>query len=288
MSFLSRLFGKADPAPPLDPLGYAEAYAAAVRRAHPSAEVTVHPAPTAAQTRVAWRTPAGWDSQQFFGNYHARYLQSPGELRRLIALQLAEAEAIVADPEPAEWRASLLPVLKTQAWQDIAVAQLKAVGAPDEGATIVARPLVADLLVTYVSDLPKAMAFVTAGELAKRGVGETELHEAALANLAERLPALRVEGGKGRYAARLDSNYDASMVLLLDRWRDRIDIEGDLLLAVPARDEMLVCPAGDAATAASLADMAASIVARSAYSLTSRLLLWRSGRLEALPGPAQQ
>ena len=284
MSFLGRLFGKTPPDGLLDPRAYAEHYAAAVRRAHPGTEVTVHAAATAAHTRVEWRTPTGWDSKQFFGNFHARYLLAPEELTGLIAAQMAEAEAVGREPAPADWLGAILPALKTAAWRDTTARQLGAAGVESRAASFVVRPLVADLVVTYVVDTPELMSFVHIGELDKRGIDAEALHAAALANLARRLPDLRIEGGGGRYAARLDRNYDTSMVLLLDQWRERVGIDGDLVVALPARDELLMCPAGDPETAASLAAMAARIVERSAYGLTARLLAWRGGRLEALAG----
>ena len=279
MSFLSGLFGRKRPDRLLDARGYAEQYAAAVRRAHPGTHVAVHTGPTAAQTRVEWRTPSGWDSRQFFGNFHARYLQDPGELESLFAAQLAEAEAVGAAPSPVDWRGALRPVLKTLAWQHAVAAQLAAGGRDDPPPPFVVRPLVADLVVACVVDTAESMAFVNTRDLATHGLDEAELHATALANLASQLPELRIEGGHGRFAARLDRNYDASMVLLLDRWRDRVGIEGDLVLALPARDELLMCPAGDAALVDSLALMAATIAAQSAYALTNRLLTWRGGRL---------
>ena len=181
------------------------------------------------------------------------------------------------------WRDTLLPMLKTTSWRETSAAQRKAAGAPEE-AGIVDRPLVGELIVTCVADTAQSMAFVTRADLERQAIDEETLHSTALANLERRLPELRIEGGGGRFAARLDRNYDASMALLLDRWRDRVPIEGDLVLALPARDELLMCPAADAAIVASLAPMAADIAARSAYGLTAQLFTWRGGALVPMPG----
>ncbi len=289
MQFLKKLFAGRPPAPPgglLDVAALAEAYAASVRAAHPGMQVEVGHGAEAATTRVHWTFPDGLAVNQFMGNLYTRYLQQPQNLQTLFAAQLAIAHGVQqrVDHEPAgPATARILPVVKTTGWQRSTAAQLEASEVPADRRPLVV-PLVGPLVLAYVEDLPDAMDYVSPHRLQALGLEQAELHALALRNLEEQLlPQLDVQGGRGRYAARLDHNYDASMVLLFDRWRDRIAVEGEPVIAIAARDDLLLCGSGDTATVAGLRGMATDILAQSAYGLTDQLFVWRGGRLQEYP-----
>jgi hypothetical protein len=88
-----------------------------------------------------------------------------------------------------------------------------------------------------------------------------------------------IVGGGSRQAAPLDRNCDASMVLLFERWRGRLQIHGEPVLAVAARDELLICGNDDAESIASLRGMARAISRESAYGLSAELFTWSDGEL---------
>ncbi|MES2183360.1 MAG: hypothetical protein V4505_02340 [Pseudomonadota bacterium] len=299
MSFLKKLFGGSASAPeestvaPLGARAYAEAYAASVRAAHPGMPVQVEHGDSAARTRVFWQFPGGLAVSQFMGNSYSRYRQSaqaPGNgralLAELFAEQLADAHQVQARSadrvgDAAQPQAAvLLPVVKTTGWQQTVAAQLDAAQVPPERRPF-SVPLAGSLVLAYVEDSADAMDYVSPARMQALGLDAAALHSQALHNLESTLlPQLDVQGGGGRYAARLDHNYDTSMVLLFDRWRQRIAVEGDPVIALAARDELLLCGSADTGTVAGLRGMAAEILAQSAYGLTDELFVWRGGRLE--------
>ncbi len=83
---------------------------------------------------------------------------------------------------------------------------------------------------------------------------------------------------------RLDGIYDASLVLFLDQWIGRLQLKGLPVLAVAARDELMVCGSEDEAGLAALRATAAHIAGNSAYGLSGRLFACRAGRLQELGG----
>jgi hypothetical protein len=300
MSFLKKLFGGGASAPkeaatPLDVRAFAEAYAASVRAAHPGMPVQVEHGDSAARTRVSWQFPGGLEVSQFMGNGYSRYLQSvPGNgdpqalLAELFAGQLAEARQVQARSDAGDTggvagdgaAALLLPVVKTTGWQQTVATQLDAAKVPPESRPF-SVPLAGPLVLVYVEDSSDSMDYVSPARMQVLGLDADALHTQALRNLESTLlPQLDVQGGGGRYAARLDRNYDASMVLLFDRWQDRIAVAGDPVIALAARDDLLICGSDDRETVASLRGMATDILAQSAYGLTDELFVWRGGRLQ--------
>jgi uncharacterized protein YtpQ (UPF0354 family) len=279
MPLWDKLLGRKPRNGPLPVRDYVERYADFLRARYPEAEPEVHHGPTAALSHVQWTTPDDVVANQYFGNWYARYLQSPTDLDALIEAQHDDALAIGGWTVDAADQASILPVIKPASWLETRAAQLRSADIDPSAAPFMTRPLAGDLLIAYVRDTDESMDYVGPGMLEKLQLKEADLHDLALRNLERFLPSLRVEGGNGRYAARLDRNYDASMILLLDRWRDRIDIAGTLAIALPARDEVLICARDDEETVASLAVMAAEIRAQAAYDLTDNLFEWRDGWL---------
>jgi uncharacterized protein YtpQ (UPF0354 family) len=262
---------------------YVERYAGLIRERHPGTEPIIEIGGTAALTRVVWTTPHGFEASQFVGNYFARYQLDPDCLDALLEEQYAAALAIGSASElrieAPEARHAILPIIKTSGWHQVASGQIDRSNLP---ARLVTRPLVGDLIVAYALDTPRNMHFLTGSDLDAMAITEQGLHDIALANLARMLPQLEIMGGGGRYAARLDQNYDASMVLLFDRWRDRVPLSGTPAIAIPARNELLLCDADEPETIASLAELAAEIKRQSAYDLSAMLFVWRDGELAPL------
>ncbi|MEN3749788.1 DUF1444 family protein [Sphingomonas sp. HF-S3] len=277
MSLLKKLFGSDRSDRVLSHGDYARRYAEHVRRRFPDISVEAKIGADAAASHVIWTTPGGTVARQYFGNWYSR-LAGGEDIDLLMAAQLDEALALDAVHGAPELR-QILPVIKSAAWAETTRRQLEGSGLDTTNAAFVTRPFVADLIVTYVVDTESSMHFVTAELLDELGLDAAQLHETALGNLADRLTALTIEGGDGRYAMRLDSNYDASMLLVLDRWRDRVPMDGPILVAAPSRDTVLLGAADDPDMLASLAEIARTIAAQTAYPLSDRVLRWSGGRL---------
>jgi uncharacterized protein YtpQ (UPF0354 family) len=276
MTFFSRIFA-ARQARPLDVAEFAKAYASAAQARFPGAEVKIEEAATAAGVKVHWVMPGGMQVNQFLGNAYAAYQKSPADMDAIIAAHL-DAAPTGQEADPATRRASILPLVKTTMWLATSLKQLDAAGIENKEAFIT-EPLTDELLVAFVEDKPEAMSYVAPGELEALGLTREQLMPLALENLRRQLPALTVEGQDGRYGVRADGNYDASFVFLAQEWRDRVEIKGDPVVAVPARDELLVCGSEDSDSVRSLRDMAARIMAQSAYGLSAQLYTWKDGKL---------
>lgn len=289
MSIFSKWFGGKREQPglvhPMDLHSFADRYLAALHEAWPEATLNVSHGALAADTRIDWSLPDGFKATHFLGNSYQRYLDAPTTLQAVFADQVASAREMQRSFERADApsTATILPVLKTRGWHETALQQARSIGA---GARIpfIVEPLAGDLVLTYVEDTPDSMSFLSPDEAERRGLDGEALRAQALSNLSRFLPELDVQGGEGRYVARLDRNYDASMVLLFERWSERIQVQGDPVFAIAARDEVMVCGSEDSASVASLKDIAAQIAQSSAYNLSHALFVHRDGELHAFAG----
>lgn len=275
MSLFQRLLGARQPRL-LDVQGFAQAYARAAEQRFPGVQVSIEEATSAAGTKVRWTMPDGTEVAQFLGNAYAAYERARLDLDAIIAMHL-DAAPTGRQADPATRRANVLPVVKTRFWLNTSMKQFEQAGVGGE--PFVTEPLADDLLTVYVEDRPEAMSYLSVQELEALQIERNSLGELALGNLRRFLPQVTVEGQDGRYGVRLDGNYDASMVFLQEEWRGKVDIDGTPVLALPARDELLVCGSGDAGSVRTLRNMAAQIMAQSPYALSALLYTWRGGKL---------
>ncbi len=186
--------------------------------------------------RVRWTLPDGAQAVQSLGDAYAAYSRAPAHLDAIIAAHLDAAPA-GAKPAPPR-RAAILPVIKTRMWLAATTKQLQGAGAGD-GDRFVTEALTDDLLIVYAEDRGDAISYVAPEHLADLEVTRDALKPLALDNLRRLLPQLTIEGEDGCYGVRLDGNYDASLIFLTEEWRDRVTIEGDPVVAIPAREELL-------------------------------------------------
>lgn len=261
----------------MDVEAFAKAYASAAQARFPGTEVQIEQATTPAGVKVHWVMPDGMRVNQFLGNAYAAYQKAPADIDAIIGAHL-DATPTGQEADPATRRGNILPLVKTTMWLTTSLKQLDAAGIENKEAFIT-EPLTDELLVAFVEDKPDAMSYVAPGELEALELTREALMPLALDNLRRQLPALTVEGQNGRYGVRADGNYDASFIFLAQEWRDRVEIDGEPVIALPARDELLVCGSRDGDSVRALRDMAARIMAQSAYGLSAQLYTWQDGKL---------
>lgn len=289
MSFISKLFGRkpAAPAaaPTLDLQAFSQRFAGALRDAFPDARIRIHPG-AQDQARIELTLDDGISANLQVGNAYQRYLNAPDDLEATLADQVASVRDVqrqLSAEDAAAGEGVVLPLIKTLGWHEAAMRQLRA-SEPGRESPFVIEPLAGDLVVTYVLDTPASMSFLSPAQAAQRELHGDALRAHALDNLAQRLPEIELKGGEGRYAARLDRNYDAGMVLLFERWRERAPVRGEPVFAVAARDELMLCGSDDRESVESLREIAQEIARTSAYGLSAGLYVWRDGGLRAFEG----
>lgn len=293
MSFIRKLFGRKPAAPGasaapsvLDLQAFAQRFAGELRDAFPDAHIRIVPG-AQNEARIDLSLPDGIQAGLQLGNIYQRYLSDPQELESVLADQLAtvrEMQQRLSGEDEAAEAGVVLPVIKTRSWHETAMNQLRASQPDRSDEPFVIEPLAGDLLLTYVVDTPASMSFLSPQEAEQRELRGEALRAHALDNLARWLPELELKGAGGRYAARLDRNYDAGMALLFERWRERIEVRGEPVFAIAARDELLVCGSEDGESVAELRAIAQEISRTSPYALSAGLFVWRDGALRAYEG----
>ena len=103
------------------------------------------------------------------------------------------------------------------------------------------------LYVLYAFDTPKAIRFMTTGDLVKLGLEKDELLELSKANLRRSVPDLRSQGNPETLSILLaDGTYEASFMLIDGLWtKEQFPVKGDIVVYVPTRDLVLITGSDD-------------------------------------------
>ncbi|WP_343701632.1 hypothetical protein [Chitinophaga sp.] len=284
MSFLKKLFGSKS-----DPQSWREitkSLAHAISTSlNTATEIEWGSEP--AQTRITCKSPGGSTMTTFAGNLVVRCQAQPENMQEIFEAHietLAEDMRMI-DSGQTVTLTDVLPMIKSLEWLDVARKQMQATGLTGEQLEkrFIHRPLQGELIVVYVADSEHGMAYLSHSQVAEIGLADgEELHQTALNNLRRKLGDITYEGGGGRYAVRLDNNYDASLALLIEDILPNIEINGRPVMAIPSRDELLICGDQDAESVQSLRDVAGKIFAVNPYTISKQLYAWRDGAIVLL------
>lgn len=240
--------------------------------------------------QLTFRRENGNDGAIDLNNLYAAYRREPGRhddlLRRLVASfnegagQAGSKANTASDPQtasqtdPAKLTANVVPTVKSRVWFDelkskLAASQLEPVF--DEYNK--------ELVVVYAENTQTRTRYLTSAE--KLDVPRDKLRETAVANLQRILPDIQITPlQEGRvYLVGADGDYTASLLLLDKVWSDgRLQVDGDFVVALPARDVMAVAGSKDRRALKVLRSIAKKWYAEGPYSVTESLFVYRGGK----------
>ncbi len=256
-----------DPAaPPLTPAAFTEAVAQAARAALPTAKITV-----AGELHLETKDAAGKGTTTDLRNAYEVYRRDPQHLVKIIHdyVGLLAETVRFGDGPAALDRSRIVPVFKSVRWVEALRAQ--APKAPE----LLTEPFNSELTIVYAEDLEHSMRFLTTRD----NVGDrARLHELALTNLSHLVPKVAVADADGIFVIGAGGNYEASLLLADAFWSGgQIKVDGDIVVAVPAKDALFVTGAHNAAGLTRMRQAAAKIAA-GPYGLTSTLFVYRDGK----------
>lgn len=186
----------------------------------------------------------------------------------LISSSDATEEAITKD--------QIVPMIKDQGYLD----QACQVG---KGAQVVKEHLAADLWIVYAADRPKNILTVKQEQLDELGIAPESLRALSLRNLWSILPPIEKHGDGAWFLLTAGGDYVASILLLNHVWEELQQyVEGDLVVAVPTRDVILVTGSASAEGITEIRARSLELEQRGAYAISQTLLRRKGGHWTAL------
>jgi uncharacterized protein YtpQ (UPF0354 family) len=252
---------------------FTEEFVAALRSSDPALKVEM-----VGELEVRVSNANGKPYTIFLANAYAQARTDPSVRADIIKDHVASAlESSKKDPLPFD-RSVVIPVVKDRAWMSEIIAFQKSRGTEDP-IEFVYDDYNDELVCVYAMDMPSTIRYVTPKDLQASGTSKTELASIARANLRRILPPVELHSGPLVSMVTCGGNYEASLLLLDEVWTgDTVMVEGDLLVAIPSRDVLLVAGSKVAGAPEKLRAMAEKIVGEGGHSLTSEVFVRRDGR----------
>lgn len=253
----------------LTPRAFTEVAAAAARRAMPSAGIAVV-GDLQLETRTGSREAISTDLRNAYEVYLRDPLHLEDVLRRYIGV-LAETVRL-GNVKGAVDRASIVPVLKPVRW----VVGVRTAQGTRESPQPLTEPFNDELAIVYAEDRPQLVRYLTTRD----DVGDrAKLRALALDNLRRVIPKIEMEGNSsGSFIIHAGGSYEASLLLVDDLWSSgQIKVDGDIVVAVPSREALLVTGSHNQASIRLLRSAAVKLAA-GPYALTSALFVYRGGK----------
>jgi uncharacterized protein YtpQ (UPF0354 family) len=254
----------------LAPRAFTERVARAVLEAMPSANVAVN-----GDLQFVVRFPNGTSATSDLAKAYVSYQREPQHLDDIVQAQVSALMEAGGDANglPKLDRTRIVPVIKDRQWFDAMQRRGREQTPPLD---LVAEPLNGELVVVYAENRLGALRILSSRD----DVGDrARLREVALTNFSRILPKIEIRpGADGVLLVSAGGEFDASLLLADNLWTGgQIKVDGDIVVAVPAKDVLIVTGSHNAAGLARLRAAAAKF-AFGPNGLTSALFAYRDGK----------
>lgn len=268
----------------LSPSKFTGEFTDALRQASPGLKVEV-----IQDLELKVTTSDGNTTTSFLNNAYDLYKHDPKAkdevIQKYVAATLETLTSLNASADLDRTR--IVPVIKDKAWLDDIRKSMKDRGAK-EPLENVYEELNPDLIIVYAEDSPQNIRYFTPKDLEKAGIDQKNLRTLACENLKRLLPKIERYGTNGAYMFTAGGNYEASLLLLDSVWSDiQHDVSGDIVVAIPTRDVLLVTGSDDRDGLEKMRQTVKKISAQSAYKLTTKLFVRRDGNFVEFTGDSK-
>lgn len=254
-------------------------FAAELRKAAPELQVVV-----VEDLELKVITEDGREMRSFLDNAYGVYKQDPpardDTIRRYVSSGLETYNHVQEEID----RTKIVPIIKDRPWLEETRRALLESGV-EKAPENVFENFNEDLAIVYAEDSPKNIRYLSPEDLNSAKLNRSELRELACANLKRLLPKMEKVGGNGVYMITAGGDYDASLLLFDSIWdSEQWDVRGDIVVAVPARDLLLVTGSKDRQGIKKVKNLVEEASAGGSYRLTKKLFVRREGKFQEFTG----
>lgn len=247
---------------PLLPRPFTERFAKELAEAVPSATVDIN-RELRLTVRLVDRNALDLDLTNIYGEYR-------GQPERFADLVAIFARAAKEPVPPALQDQRVVPMIKNRAWLDEIAPIFR-----KRGFEPLYEPLSGNLVIAYVEDSETRSRYLGSQE----DVGDrSDLRARAVFNLKRILPKINMRLEDDDVAViTAGGNYEPSLLLVDEIWSSgQINVDGDIVVAVPARDSLLITGSNNHKGLEKLQALAEKL-AEGPYPLSKQLFVYRNG-----------
>ena len=220
----------------------------------------------------------GHESTFFLDNAYTTYKQEPGGKQEVITRFISDDLEYIKSQHSAVDRTRIVPVIKDRPWLEETRQALLSRGTKEVPEPVY-EDFSPDLIILYAEDSPKNIRYLTPKDLEALKIEKKDLRSLACENLKRVIPKIERHGTNGLYMLTAGGDYEASLLLLDSLWNNsQMPVQGEILVAIPTRDLLLVTGTGHPEAVEKVKQMANKSFEEGSYRLTPKLFIYRNGR----------
>ena len=260
----------------MTPAEFTKEYASVLQKAQPAAQIKIK-----APLELKITGTSGIELTAFLDNCFKEYSTSPQNKAVIIDRYVA---AFAEEPNFNRETINLsriVPIIKDYGWLEEVKKGIAAAGGKDWPESV--YDILNDkLVIVYAEDTEKNLRFLSQKDMNKIPIKREELRTLATDNLRRLLGStIDIRSGNGKYMITAGGTFEASLILMNELWNgDKFKVDGDIVIAIPSRDVLLVTGSKNKEALATLKSLANQVVANASYRLTNELFVYRSGKFE--------
>ncbi|MBF9238829.1 DUF1444 family protein [Hymenobacter sp. BT683] len=214
----------------------------------------------------------GKDYRHFPDNAYREYTLEPDSIEQVLKKFSQTAHELYQESEAVDVN-YIIPVIKPTSF-------LNDIGQLGEASdsikpTVVYQQYNDKLLIVFAEDKEHGIHYFTQENFQKLNISQDSAQGIALTNLERKLPNIKKTGDNGRYMVTAGGDYEASLILLNFIWsQNNFEVKGDIVVAIPNRDMLLVTGSKDKANLKWLKAEAQQSYDSGSYQVSPSLFRW--------------
>jgi uncharacterized protein YtpQ (UPF0354 family) len=260
----------------LSPRAFTEEIASAIRTAVPSAKVWIE-----RELEVEITYSNGQNVLAELTTSYNAYRNEPERLRSIIDLHIERLKTDEYAKGQVELdHSKIVPVVKNRKWLEDAERRIKAAGVKQ---TQLVDDFVDDLVVAYAEDTDKIFRYIARHEYKGRW---ENLRALALENLRRMAPKVQIQGvTKDVAGVSAGDDYTSSLLVVNGLWSspERFKVKGDVVVAIPSR-ELILVTGTENGKVSEFRRYVANVYAKGQFPLSQTLLVYRNNRFARFTG----
>jgi uncharacterized protein YtpQ (UPF0354 family) len=260
----------------LSPERFTQRYAAEMRKAAPQLTITI-----SAPLELKVKEQDGYEVTSFLDNAYNHYRRAPEQRDAVIAKYITSfLEGRAARGKPID-KARIVPVIKDKNYLAEIQKSLAERGQKAPEFMDLHEEYNSELWIFFAEDTPANMRFLSRKDLVALDLDTNSVRAVAVKNLPALIPRPQLTESNGFYRLQAGGDYDASLLLLDKIWSTgQIQVDGEIVVAVPARDMLLITGSSNSVAVAKVRELAKNMAADAPYRLTPELFVYSAGKFE--------
>lgn len=257
----------------LPPRAFALEFVEALKRSSPEINVTI-----VNDFELKLSSDDGRTSVVFLDNAYDQYKQDTAAKSDVIRRFVASTRETYGKTKLGLDSSRIIPVIKDKAWLEDTRQGLQSRGFA-ETPEYVYEEFNSDLVVVYAEDTETNIRYFGPKDLLQENIDKSKLRSLAIENLKRLLPKIERHGTNGFYMYTAGGDYEASLLTFDSIWSDlKASVNGEVVVAIPARDLLLTTGSQDAPGIEKLKRMVKEASSNGSYRLTQKLFVYRNGK----------